>query len=64
MTEEDLKEAVKHAKEFLKRAAKVSYVPGKWGVATQPKERGAVKRASMDLTRALADLRHPCRVKG
>jgi hypothetical protein len=25
------------------------------------RETGAVKRASMDLTRALADMRHPCR---
>jgi len=32
---------------------------GKLSYVSTPKENGAVKRASMDLTRALADLRRP-----
>lgn len=56
MTRTKLKHAIAEAERFLKRAKEIAiydnvdeYKPGK--------EVAAVKRSSMDLTRALADLR-------
>lgn len=63
MNRDKLKAAVAEAERFIKRAkALPKGEPYKIGddVFTQdyfPKEQGAIKRASMDLTRALADLR-------
>lgn len=61
MTPEALKEAIAEAKRFIKVAEKVSikrsnYNP-KVSFLTGPKETGAARRASMDLTRKLAELR-------
>jgi hypothetical protein len=55
MTPDKVKEAVAECKRFIKRAEallKVEY-PAQYN----PRESGACRRASMDLTRALADLR-------
>ena len=56
MTEEKLKAAEFEARRFLERIKTLRKVNAEhqW---TNPKEYGAVRRASMDLTRALADLR-------
>ena len=45
------------AKEFLKRAARVEYWPPSLEEAIYGPERAALRRISMDLTRALARLR-------
>lgn len=46
--------------EFEKRADKPSYLePVRYHYDPSSKDTGAVRRASMDLTRALADLRRP-----
>lgn len=58
MQPDKIKEAVLEAKRFLvkaelyHRAEKIS----EW---SNPKEAGAMRRASLDLTRALADMRKP-----
>jgi len=56
MTEQKLKAAEFEAKRFLERVNELRKANSQqpW---TNPKERGAVRRASMDLTRALAELR-------
>lgn len=70
MDREKLKTAIAEAERFLKRAKAIKppeRVPADWkkdgstflDESIPPKESGAVKRASMDLTRALADLRRP-----
>ena len=71
MNRETLKAAVAEAERFLARAkdvpAPIERAPAEWtkdGKAWMddsipPKDGGAVRRASMDLTRALADLRRP-----
>jgi len=58
MKREDFDAAVKAANAFLAQAK-----PVKWdaGYADSGRETGALKRRSMDLTRALSDLRHPYR---
>ncbi len=59
MDKEKLNEAVFEAKRFLKRVDELKRKSNKedkhyfW----QPKETGAIRRASMDLTRSLASLR-------
>lgn len=48
------------AKRFLDRCEAYREAAGnRIGYSDHPRESGAVKRASMDLTRALADLRKP-----
>lgn len=59
MNRDKLKTAIAEAERFLKRAkALPKKVPnGSYCENHHPKESGAIRRASMDLTRALADLR-------
>lgn len=59
---ETLKTAMQEAERFLKRAeiylenkTESEFTPGKFYYS--PKHSGALKRASLDLTRSLADLR-------
>ena len=65
MSPEKLKAAIAECKRFLARAAEVEThtyetVYGKKVEAIDPgRAAGAVRRASLDLTRALADLRKP-----
>ncbi|WP_242186407.1 hypothetical protein [Sphingomonas sp. CARO-RG-8B-R24-01] len=70
MNRETLKIAIAEAERFIARAKAVPEpvsVPKDWLKASEtfvddsipPKDGGAVRRASMDLTRALADLRKP-----
>jgi len=65
MDRDKLKIAVAEAERFLKRAKALPkpepYQSGGYTFAGDnfPREQGAIKRASMDLTRALADLRRP-----
>ena len=54
----------KKALEALRRARRgtplfvcTDYIPGAWHASDQVKEHAAAKRASLDLTRKLADLR-------
>lgn len=53
--------AVVEAKRFLKAAEafKKAEAEKKAGYYMNPKESGAVRRSSMDLTRALAEMRKP-----
>lgn len=68
MDREKLKAAIAEAERFLNRATglleiheqpyvRQARVPDHSIITEYPREQGAVKRASMDLTRALADLR-------
>jgi len=58
MNRDKLAVAVAEAKRFIERAkALPPTTPGIYDY--NPKEQGAIRRASMDLTRALADLRRP-----
>lgn len=60
MLESTLKEAVKEARRFIKKAEAAQEVklnPDISIYVEYTKESAAVKRASMDLTRILADLR-------
>ena len=58
MTEQKLKVAIDEANRFLLRAAALHKVATNYGgYRSNPIEQGAVRRASMDLTRALANLR-------
>ena len=62
MRVESLKEAIKEAERFLKAAHKVEILDvhgtHQWQKVREPSiETAACKRASMDLTRSLADLR-------
>lgn len=65
MDREKLKIAVAEAKRFLARAGDLPkpepYERGGYKLMNDnfPRESGAIRRASMDLTRALADLRRP-----
>lgn len=57
MKTESIDKAIAEAKRFIEKASELKKVAvGKTGYL-YPKESGAVKRASMDLTRTLADLR-------
>ncbi|WP_242183304.1 hypothetical protein [Sphingomonas sp. CARO-RG-8B-R24-01] len=69
MNRDTLNTAIKEAERFLARAkavpGPVERAPAEWAKdgkawiddSIPPKDSGAVRRASMDLTRALADLR-------
>lgn len=57
LTKKHLDNAVVEAKRFLEKAKLLKDTENVWGKYLGSKETGAVKRASMDLTRALADLR-------
>jgi len=66
MTPENLIEAIKEARRFIEKAEFLvsisdfhhqNYGRMDVDIFIFPKEQGAVKRASMDLTRSLADLR-------
>ncbi len=60
MTYEALENAINEAEQFLKRAKKPKPLAAKqsWGMCLPyGKESSAVRRASMELTRALAQLR-------
>ena len=58
MNEHTLKEAVSEAERFLKRAKELQdLLKDKPHAFYGTKETGAVRRASMDLSRALSDLR-------
>lgn len=68
MTEETLKEAIAEAERFLEKAKAVKWerrqiAGGLYGDKTYPyvdaTKTAAAKRASMDLTRALARMRKP-----
>lgn len=58
----DFDAAVKAAKEFLEQAKRVTIQPES-RLVDGGREAATLKRRSMDLTRALADLRHPYREK-
>lgn len=59
MTKQTVDEAVDSAREFIKRASKINWRGGTsiYSVASTI-ETAATKRASMDLTRALARMRN------
>ncbi len=66
MKTEEIKKAVKEAKRFIKaaelciEARKKTYrVGGYEFTSNAPKESGACRRASLDLTRQLAEMRRP-----
>lgn len=59
MNQQTLETAIYEAERFLKKAHAANKQMNKYGFCESPKEAGAVKRASMDLTRALADMRRP-----
>lgn len=64
MDRKKLATAVAEAKRFIKRAKELpdndTYESfGYTYTRYRPKEQGAIRRASMDLTRALAELRKP-----
>jgi len=70
MNKPDFDAAVKAAEEFLEQAKRITWEDHPFlpdgmmcvdSKKTSPRETGALKRRSMDLTRALADLRHPYR---
>jgi len=55
-----LDEAIAEARRFLERASAVKEaLRADRFLNNHPKETGALRRSSMDLTRALADLRRP-----
>ncbi len=56
MNRQTLTAAVKEAERFIVSARKSLAASVEY---SNPKENGAVKRASMDLTRALAEMRKP-----
>lgn len=59
MKKQTLEQCIKEAERFIERAKKLQSVNTGTGNCFywNPIEQGAVKRASMDLTRSLADLR-------
>lgn len=70
MTRDDVEAAVEEAERFVRRAnallktkvptyqsATATYKDCPWDGGGSPKESGAVRRASLDLTRALAHMR-------
>ena len=58
MNSDKLRIAVAEAERFLSKASELQANPPEYDFVGT-KETGAVRRASMDLTRALADLRRP-----
>ena len=61
MTEESIKRAIEEADRFLRAAksAQKRIRDDKFALISGSKENGAAKRASLDLTRALAEMRRP-----
>jgi hypothetical protein len=62
MTPDTIDKAVEEAKRFLKLRGLVRYAQfsdKRRYLPSQPKDTGALRRASMDLTRALAEMRRP-----
>jgi hypothetical protein len=61
MTPETVSVAIAEAKRFLKRAAIIRFSELEHGgrYISRSKETGALRRASMELTRALAEMRKP-----
>ena len=59
MNAQTVKDAMRAAKEFLRRAQAVEKYVTEDSWVNPSKESGALRRASMDLTRALADMRRP-----
>lgn len=65
MNRDKLKIAIAEAERFLERAKtlppirKYPHGLNEYDDSYFPKEQGAIRRSSMDLTRALADLRKP-----
>jgi len=58
-----IKAAVLEAERFIQKATlfmeKEELARTKWGCGNCPRESGATRRASLDLTRALAEMRRP-----
>lgn len=52
-----LKAAIAEARRFLRKAEELAAVEAMEPVYSNPRESGACRRASLDLTRALADYR-------
>lgn len=59
MSPDKIKSAVADAKRFIERAEVFDAATKHPGGYATPKESGALRRASMDLTRSLADMRRP-----
>lgn len=59
MTNETIEIAVAEAERFIAAAKRLEEAEKTNGRGVNPKENGALRRASMDLTRALADMRRP-----
>lgn len=59
MRDTQLETAVAEAKRFIERVEALKRAEANESDYNHPRESGAVRRASMDLTRALADLRRP-----
>ena len=57
ITSQSLKEAIAEARRFIVKAESAERTVSKTGYIYPSKEIAAAKRASMDLTRSLADLR-------
>jgi len=58
---DDLAHAISEAKRFIAIAQKIQAIEPRYShhMDASPKDTGAARRASMDLTRALAELRKP-----
>lgn len=61
MRDADIRAAVRAAKAFTDRAQALLQERGREDAVVGTRASGALRRASMDLTRALTDLRHPWR---
>ena len=59
MNDAKVRDAVNEAKRFIKAAETYRRAVAAQSYYTYPKESGAVRRASMDLTRTLAEMRKP-----
>ena len=61
MIPDNIRRAIKEAERFIKIAKKVNFEKGVtvYEYVCPGKESGACRRASMDLTRALAEMRKP-----
>lgn len=59
MMDAKLKEAVAEARRFIRKAEELAAAQAMEPTYATPKESGACRRASLDLTRALADFRRP-----
>lgn len=54
-----VRNALEEAERFIRQAEKVLDLPAHSGILESGRETAALRRRSMDLTRALADLRKP-----